>query len=136
MCTYFAFDNYYYYNFEVGAGPSSIVVDRVVNAEGTVLSATCRVEEPGTLTTPCATHPEVFVDTLALSATCVYNFIPDGPNCCFGGYTFRGEYAVTVWELECCQVLQMGGSVGACLSDLRRRIQNGPRRWTDALSLS
>lgn len=85
MCNYVQFSTYWYYNFEVGTGPSTIVINQTKDVDGNLLSNSCVID--GTTEADCEGTEAIYsaaTDTLS----CVYDHTPsDGPNCCLGNYT-------------------------------------------------
>lgn len=83
MCNYVKFSTYWYYNYEVGTGPTTITSTQTKDKEGNVLSSSCTMDgDPG-----CG-GLEASYDAVNDQATCVYDHSSTGgPNCCFGNYT-------------------------------------------------
>jgi hypothetical protein len=89
MCKYFRKTTYWYYNEEVGVGPSSLVLDIDLNAEATAItSATCNVNGGGVV--PCnSVFPEVefVVEGTNIKPVCKYDKTEaELSNCCLGSY--------------------------------------------------
>ena len=115
MCKYLAFYNYYFYNFEVGYGPTAITVYKQDNLPflsavvapntapvfanlpaacvGAGIATCCVVEDaahmgPNAQVYPnCVGIPEVKAISPEGKPTCKYDYTDnDGPNCCAGNY--------------------------------------------------
>lgn len=93
MCRYLVRTPYWFYNHEVGVGPSTIAatVVNTVNASGDITSSTYNCSfNGGAMDLNCDNNPEI-ISTLA-PETQTYRCIYDNtefelPNCCFGNYT-------------------------------------------------
>ena len=97
MCRYLRRAPHWFYNYEVGTGPSSIIaqINKVYNASGDLSTVTyaCDIDGNGTPTpAECVAPVEVTPDLspTAASFKCVYDGTAiDKPNCCFGNYTLN-----------------------------------------------
>ncbi len=96
QCKYIETYPYWYYNYEVGTGPTDVVVSVVKDASGTVTSSLCSVDgsTPVSCTTP--TPPTSWNDiefdfAEEVSVKCKYDTSDEdgGQNCCFGKYRLR-----------------------------------------------
>ncbi len=86
MCRYFRRRPYWFYNQEVGKGPSSVLIKRSYVA-GALTSSTCSVD--GSADDPlCVGYPEVTINPATKDITCVYDRskVSGGNNCCTGDY--------------------------------------------------
>jgi hypothetical protein len=122
MCRYLVREPYWFYNREVGVGPTTvgISVDNTVNPSGdiTASSYTCTIDG---VTAACANgHPEVSITDLTPTSqniACVYN--TSEANCCDGRYTFtrttrtNGNPATDVNSTP--QVVGWGGNLLSCI---------------------
>jgi hypothetical protein len=89
MCKYLRKTTYWYYNEEVGYGPTSIVLDVELNADGTAITAaTCNVDGAGAV--PCNTNfdeVEFVVSGTDIKPVCKYDLTEaELGNCCLGSY--------------------------------------------------
>lgn len=92
MCDYFRITPYYFYNKEIGTGPSSITMNITFDENNAVVSHDCVVDG---VAGPCShddsvpEYTEVNFDVSTASVTCVYDTSQTafGANCCFGNYT-------------------------------------------------
>lgn len=89
MCRFLRRETYWFWNHEIGIGPSSIEVNMTVT-DGTVTGSACRFNGIGGFGA-CNTNNEVFVNTTSATPIlkCVYDHtdIEFGKNGCFGNYT-------------------------------------------------
>lgn len=97
MCRYLRRSPYWFYNYEVGTGPSVILaqINKVYNASGDLTTTTyaCDIDGNSVLTpAECVNPTEVTPDLSPTAAAfkCVYDGTPIGkPNCCFGSYSLN-----------------------------------------------
>ncbi len=88
MCRYLRRTPYWYYNKEVGVGPSSVSLAITKNASGDTTNYECSVDGSA-FTNACNSFREVSVNQKTNTPVCVYDTTgsEDGANCCFGNYT-------------------------------------------------
>ncbi len=111
MCKYLVELPYYYYNRMGGTGPRSIEV--TTNAAGAL--TTCDIDNvPGTIAGGAyCTFPngDGWTDGGG-QPHCLYDYSPDGPNCCTGDYTS----VITTPDGTTSSSGRYGGAFGSCLS--------------------
>lgn len=121
MCRYVITEPYWFYNSEVGEGPSSIAmsVDQTVNASGDVTAATYACSFNGGAAGGCGANDDlkVTLDPTSQTLTCVYDYTAGGgPNCCMGERKFtktvtqNGARPVTTYETG-----TWGGNYSSCI---------------------
>ncbi len=87
MCRYLTRRTYWFYNQEVGTGPTAIEINKTVNAMNLVTSYQCSID--GGAFGVCTGFSEIDIDATDSSVTCKYDLTSVGKkNCCFGEYTF------------------------------------------------
>jgi hypothetical protein len=90
MCAYLDFKPYWYFNSEVGFGPSSYTEIINEDANGNVTSVECSVNGvPASPSVAGCSNPAITVDQYTGTLLCAYNqsqSLYGGPNCCFGEY--------------------------------------------------
>jgi hypothetical protein len=83
MCSYRRILPYWYYNYEIGVGPSTFDIAVTKNEDGEVLSSSCTIDSVAT-----CSGAEGYYDFGTSSAKCTYDHtLGGGPNCCFGSYS-------------------------------------------------
>jgi hypothetical protein len=86
MCRYLKRKTYWYYDKEVGTGPSSIVINKTVNASGDLTASSCTVD--GVANAGCTPTSEVTINVQDETVSCVYDKSSVGSsNCCMGNRT-------------------------------------------------
>lgn len=84
MCTYLALDNYWYYNYEVGKGATSVAITQNVDLSG-VSTWTCTSSGAD-----CSDNSELNFDVGTGIVSCVYDYTSfNAPNCCLGKYNLN-----------------------------------------------
>lgn len=92
MCRYLVRKIYWFYNREVGYGPSSIVatVAKTINASGDLTGVTYSCSfDGGAADANCDNHPEISPTLAPEGQTFSCNYdktLSEGYNCCFGSY--------------------------------------------------
>ncbi len=90
MCSYLEYKPYWYFNNEVGFGPTSYTEIINEDSNGNVTSVDCSVNGvPATPSQAGCTNPAITVDQYTGTLLCAYNQSQNlygGPNCCFGEY--------------------------------------------------
>lgn len=96
QCKYISTETFWYYNYEIGTGPSDVQVTVNKNASGTVTSSSCVVDGSApytcTSTTPPVSAADIEVDLAdEIKVKCAYDTSDEdgGANCCFGKYRLR-----------------------------------------------
>lgn len=116
FCAYLRRDTYWYYNNDVGVGPTAINIATDIDPGG-VVSHTCSVN--GTPLPSCSSDPEITItfnpDNNTASTTCRYA-------CCFGNYTFEQVITDQVNGTTTTNFSDnsWGNSVSACLGGAAR----------------
>lgn len=122
MCRYLVTEPYWFYNYEVGEGPSSMAmsVDQTVNASGDVTGATYSCSFEGVVAASCTANDDLSVTLMPTEQTikCVYDHSAnaEGPNCCMGEKKFtktvtkNGLLPITTYENG-----TWGGSYAGCI---------------------
>ena len=94
MCSYLRVQNWAYYNYEVGTGPSEIHIHTTEEpGQSNTYEVNHETPDVGSLGLEESTSPSGFTELTHLDpatgdATCIYDHSnSDGPNCCFGSYT-------------------------------------------------
>lgn len=90
MCRYLQRGTYWYYNNEVGYGPSNINIAYTLNASGVITASTCTVDGTGPLACNSTNFPELQFEFSSndITPSCVYDRSKaTDPNCCFGDYS-------------------------------------------------
>jgi hypothetical protein len=90
MCDYLRITPYYFYNQEIGYGPSDVVINVTYDSTNAVVTSDCVVDGtagPCTLNNAVPNYRELNFDLTTAGATCVYDrSASGGNNCCFGNY--------------------------------------------------
>ncbi len=90
MCRYLSRETYWFYNQEVGYGPTAVRINKTVNDAGDVLSFQCSVN--GGAVGACSGLTEIDVDSSDSTVTCKYDRTQiELANCCFGEYTLTQQ---------------------------------------------
>lgn len=97
QCSYIGTQPYWYYNSEIGIGPTDVIVNVNKDASGTITSTTCSVDGSvlascSTVTPPTASWRDVEFDIADdIKVKCAYDSSDEdgGVNCCFGKYRLR-----------------------------------------------
>jgi hypothetical protein len=96
QCKYMGTLPYWYYNREVGTGPTDVVVLVNKDSSGTITSTSCQVDGGATASCTTATPPANWGDiefdiAEDISVKCKYDKSDEdgGANCCFGKYRLR-----------------------------------------------
>ncbi len=115
MCRYFTRRPYWFYNQEIGTGPTAIEINKTVNNLNVVSAYTCSINggAPGA----CTGFSEIDIDSADSSVTCKYNLTNFGKkNCCFGEYTFtkRTTNSDTMLTTVDTEKVKWGGDMKAC----------------------
>ena len=96
MCDYATFIPYWYYNYEVGIGPSSVIlnIETKIPHEGEShrTKYTCSVD--GVDKDNCSGFVEVSIDQELDTVSCIYDKsdLDGGTNCCLGDYTLTKNF--------------------------------------------
>ncbi len=123
MCRYMRRTPYWYYNHEVGVGPTSITMNITQNASGDVTAYTCGINggAPGS----CSGLAEANVNQTTRTATCVYDKrTSSGANCCFGNYTLTKNVTTPTSTLSESANNSWGGNYSSCIGG------PGKSNWT------
>jgi hypothetical protein len=117
MCSYLRRSTYWFYNRELGFGPTSISIEKDVNTAGAISRWVC--SENGGPLIPCANLLEVTIDPEDDKPTCVYDrtAVDNGENCCFGDYTYSFKETNTDSNKETSEFSEAswGGDVKNCI---------------------
>ena len=123
QCSYIGTLPYWYYNYEVGTGPTDVVVNVTKDSSGTVLSTSCSVDGGALSSCTTATPPSSWNDiefdiAEEISVKCKYDTSDEdgGANCCFGKYRLRTNIVTPDGSsLTDERGKAWGGSVEACI---------------------
>lgn len=87
MCRYLRRTPYWFYNKEIGTGPSSISISRIYK-DGVLDSFSCSVDG-SPVSTSCNGFSEVTINPANLDVKCNYDlsWTQNGTNCCLGTYS-------------------------------------------------
>ncbi len=121
MCRYLVRETYWYYNQEVGYGPSSIQINKTVDNDGAVSVYTCSIN--GGAAGVCTGLAEIEVDASDSTVKCKYNRTSAGKqNCCLGEYTFtkRTTNVDTGLTTTDTEDLKWGGDITQCIGGAGR----------------
>lgn len=114
MCRYLRRAPYWYYNHEVGVGPTSIGMNITKNGSGDITSYLCSVD--GGAAGSCSGHTEVSFNNSDNSATCVYDQSKyGGKNCCFGLYSKTITTTTPGGTTSDSSIKSWGGELGSCI---------------------
>jgi len=106
MCAYVAFEPYWYYQYQVGPGPTAIKIEENAAGQKSLVSHT-------------TTGGGVTLDS-SYEPVCQYDYsAADGPNCCLGTYTLTTvPWDATLGTPGTPEVSggEWGGDEGACIS--------------------
>ena len=87
MCRYLRRTTYWYYNQEIGVGPTQVYLEKSINGDGVTTGYRCG--ENGGPLGPCSSLTEYNVNTEDNTVTCAYDKSSVGSaNCCFGSYRY------------------------------------------------
>lgn len=124
QCKYIGTQPYWYYNYEIGTGPTSVSASITKNASGTVISSACTVDGVGpfacdTPTPPAAWNDITFDISDEITPKCKYDTTDEdgGVNCCLGKYNLSTQ-VITPEETPPPTTVfgkSWGGSVGSCI---------------------
>ena len=98
MCRYLRRETYWYYNEEVGYGPSDLEIDIDVDADGNITGSTCTADGVGPVACNSTNFPELTFEVADgdIAASCVYNRTEqERKNCCLGDYTLTKSVTTT-----------------------------------------
>lgn len=115
MCRYLTRRPYWFYNQEIGYGPTAVQINKTINNLNVVSAYTCSID--GGAAGACTGFSEIDIDSTDSSVTCKYNLTSFGQkNCCFGEYTFtkrttNSDTMVTTVDTE---NVNWGGDMKAC----------------------
>jgi hypothetical protein len=120
MCRYLARETYWFWNHEIGFGPSSIVVNVTVT-DGSVTASSCQFDGGGVV--PCNSSIEALVNTSSPAPVikCIYDHssLEGGRNGCLGTYsltvnttTITSGTPPTTSNSTSTSTVQWGGTVG------------------------
>ena len=119
MCRYLVQETYWFYNLEVGIGPSVITVsaDNTVNASGDITNTTYTCAVDGVVAGCAAGHPEVAITGMTPNTQnikCVYD---DEKNCCLGKYTLNHVLLTNgaSADVSTPQDISWGGNMRNCI---------------------
>lgn len=89
MCYYLRIEPYWYYNQDVGYGPSTIDISLTKDASGATTASSCDFDGAGA--GACTASDEVTVNTDDGAVQCTYDRSEETnrSNCCFGDYTIN-----------------------------------------------
>jgi hypothetical protein len=115
MCAYLRRSPYWYWNYEVGVGPSTLEINITKDANSIVTASDCTVNggaaDPG-----CDDLDDITVDTASGEPTCTYDQSDFGrPNCCFGDYTINTNITADGVLTSTTANGSWGGSVLNCI---------------------
>lgn len=116
MCRHLRRSTYWFYNQEIGTGPTSLYLEKTVNASGVVTGYRCG--ENGGPLGPCNNLVEANVNTATDSAKCVYDRRDaEQKNCCLGSYriTLETINSSTATSSISTNDLEWGGDIRECL---------------------
>lgn len=133
QCKYISTEPFWYYNYEVGVGPSDVQVSVSKDASGTILSSACVVDGSGSYTCTSLTPPVSAADiTVDLSdevkVKCNYDTSDEdgGKNCCFGKYRLRTTVITPEGVTNTDERgKEWGGSMASCIGG------SGKSSWED-----
>lgn len=128
QCKYIETEPYWFYNYEVGTGPTDVVVNVTKNASGTVTSSSCSVDGSTpmsctTLTPPVTWNDIEFDFAEEVSVKCKYDTSDEdgGQNCCLGKYRLRTSTTTPDGTTSTDERgKSWGGSVAACIGGAGR----------------
>jgi hypothetical protein len=130
MCDYLVRQTYWYYNNEIGEGPSSIVTSATFDGTDTYnpgVPAQCTVDGFGPFDCDSGVFNDLDIsvdDEGKVDVSCVYDHTAsDGPNCCLGKYqltTIENHIASGGDNTSEIQKKTWGGSVAACIGGAGR----------------
>lgn len=96
QCNYIGTYPYWYYNYEIGTGPTDVIVNVNKDASGTVTSTSCSVDGSALASCSTATPPASWNDVEfdiaeEINVKCKYDTSDQdgGANCCLGKYRLR-----------------------------------------------
>ncbi|MCK6596914.1 MAG: hypothetical protein L6Q37_01005 [Bdellovibrionaceae bacterium] len=112
MCDYVQMGTYWYHNYEIGYGPSSVVINVSKDTNGNILSTSCTMDGVAG-----CNNTEAFYDSANDKLSCVYDHSDgEGPNCCLGSYTKQIVTTVTGGSATSSFVkTSWGGSAKECI---------------------
>ncbi len=119
MCRYLGRKTYWFYNYPIGFGPSSIVLTRTF-LDGNLSAANCTID--GVASASCS-NSEISIDPTTLDTSCIYKQTTgSGKNGCLGTYSLSvittnnvtGPPASTVTTTT-SNIMSWGGSIGNVL---------------------
>lgn len=129
MCRYMVQETYWFYNKEIGNGPTTITIsaDNTVNASGDLINTTYTCAFDGAVQACSNGNPEVAITGMTPTSQnikCVYD--DNGTNCCMGKYTYthvsltNGASA----DVSTPQEISWGGNMRNCIGG------PGKTNWT------
>lgn len=98
MCRYLRRETYWFYNEEVGYGPSDLTIDVSLDASSNITASACTTEDFGPAACTSANFPELnfVIADGNITASCVYNRTSqERNNCCMGDYTLTKNITTT-----------------------------------------
>tara|TARA_B110001454_G_scaffold218991_1_gene249082 strand:+ start:128854 stop:130035 length:1182 start_codon:yes stop_codon:yes gene_type:complete len=121
MCSYFSRSTYWYYNYEVGYGPSTFVRNETKDASGNLVSSSCVID--GVTQAGCSNSESSYGTD---GPSCIYNYTASGgPNCCMGSYTKTVNTTTPSGTTSTSEVLGWGGNYAGCIGGA------GKTNWTE-----
>lgn len=118
LCSYVEFRTYWYYNFEVGYGPTSIVKNESQDAAGIVTGSSCTIDGVA----GCSGTEAVYGTE---GPRCKYDYTATGgPNCCVGSYSLTNNTTTPSGTTSTTSILGWGGNIGNCIGGA------GKTSWT------
>lgn len=111
QCSYVQFNTYWYYNFEVGYGPSSFIRYETKDEDGRLTSSSCNID--GNTVANCIGVEATYADS---GAKCKYDYSASGgPNCCMGTYTLTTTTTTPTGTTSTSAALGWGGNIRECI---------------------
>ncbi len=98
MCRYLRRETYWFYNEEVGFGPTELEIDIDLDAANNITSSTCATEDVAATACNSVNFPELTFLTEAgdITASCVYDRTDqENENCCLGDYRLTKRVTTT-----------------------------------------
>lgn len=98
MCRYLRRETYWYYNEEVGYGPSSLTINVNLDAASNITSSSCTADGVGPVACTNANFPDLNfeIGDGDIVASCVYDRKEqERENCCLGDYTLTKNVTTT-----------------------------------------
>jgi len=113
MCSYVAFDPYFFYSYQAGQGPDYLSYD--VRDDGSVIPGSVVAKYGG----PSGTDASSVVSFVEGNPKCLYNYIDDdGPDCCYGKYSgMVRKYNTAAGSYQSSPISgKWGGKAANCLA--------------------